>query len=424
MNLIHSKDLYYVIKDVLKLLDPKVMNHGTRTAYILYKMLQCTDRYEQYEVAELAMLATFHDIGAYKTDYMQDQLRYESRDYMPHSIYGYLFFLYLTPFRDRAKIILYHHTDYTQVPKSDYEFTDIIYYLNVAEKMDMYSNILGTKFDYMMFQKQAGTKYSAKALDLVYMAEKKYGIFAKLASGEYMEELDKLWGYLIFTDEEKDELLNALMHCASFRSEYTMYDTVTCSQVCEQIGEKMLLNKNEMELLRYAALLHDSGMLGISRDIIEAPRKLTDEEMANLRTHVNLIEEVLKDKIPNEVMDIILTHHERCDGSGYPRRLKEHQMNRLQQILQVADTVTGLTAPRSFREPRSKDQVIAILKEEADKGKFNKEVVRAFVSFYDRIMEGVEQKSKQMLSTYNKLEDNYEITYKQINKQNSQEVKV
>lgn len=418
MNLIHSKDMYYIIRDVLKLLDPRVMNHGTRTAYILYKMLQCTDKYEKYEVAELAMMATLHDIGAYKTDYLQDQLRYESRDYMPHSVYGYLFFLYMTPFRDRAKIILYHHTDYNQVQQTDYEFRDIIFYLNVAEKMDMYSNILGTKFDYMMFQKQAGTKYSAKALDLLYQAEKKYGIFDNLSNGKYLDELDELWSYLIFSDEEKEELLNALMHCVSFRSEYTMFDTVICSQVCDQIGEKLLLSRDELELLRYSVILHDAGMCGISKDIIEAPRRLTDEEMINLRTHVNLIEEVLKDRVPAEVMEIITAHHERGDGSGYPRRLKDYQMNRLQQILQVADTVTGLTAPRSYREPRTKDQVLSILKEEADKGKYNKEIIRAFTNFYDKIMEGAEGKSKLILSTYKKLEENYEATFKQINKQN------
>ena len=47
MNLIHSKDIYYITKEVLKLLDPKVIRHGERTAYILYKMLICLDKYER-----------------------------------------------------------------------------------------------------------------------------------------------------------------------------------------------------------------------------------------------------------------------------------------------------------------------------------------------------------------------------------------
>ena len=73
MELIHSKDIYYVIRDVLKLLDPKIMNHGERTAYILYKMLSLESGLEMYQVAELALIATLHDIGAYKTDYQKDR---------------------------------------------------------------------------------------------------------------------------------------------------------------------------------------------------------------------------------------------------------------------------------------------------------------------------------------------------------------
>lgn len=414
MKLIHSKDIYYVTKDILRLQDPKVLNHGQRTAYILYKMLQCVDKYEMYEIAEFAFIATLHDIGAYRTNYQQDPLRYESKEYMPHSIYGYLYFLYLTPFKDRAKILLYHHTDFNQVPKAEYEYTDIIHYLNVAEKMDMYSNILGSKFDYMMFQKQAGTKYSPKALEVLYQAEKKFGVFEKLASGEYVNELDELFEYLIFTNKEKEEIVLGVMYCVSFRSEYTMFDTVTCMHICEQLGEILLLPKDEVDLLYYAALFHDAGMSAISRDILEAPRKLTDEEMQNLRRHVNIIEEILKDKVSDYFIEIISAHHERGDGSGYPKKLRDFQMNRLQHILQVADVVTGLTSPRSYRKPKEKEQVIEILSEEMAKGKLNSEIVRTFITFYDKIMDGVKRKNNETLAMYNKLEENFELTSKQI----------
>ncbi len=119
----------------------------------------------------------------------------------------------------------------------DYEYLDIIHYLNVAEKMDIYSSIMGSKFDYTMFNKQAGSKYSPKALDLLYQAEKRYGIFAKLSNGEYEKELSELYDYLIFTDDEKRACLMGLISCVSFRSEYTMVDMVTCTHFCESIGE-------------------------------------------------------------------------------------------------------------------------------------------------------------------------------------------
>jgi HD-GYP domain-containing protein (c-di-GMP phosphodiesterase class II) len=89
-------------------------------------------------------------------------------------------------------------------------------------------------------------------------------------------------------------------------------------------------------------------------------------------------------------------------------------MSRLQQVLQVADVVTALTSPRSYRKEKSKEEIIAILKDEADRGKLSREVVRAFTTFYDQIMSAVKEKSTEQLSMYRKLSENYEITFKSI----------
>lgn len=63
------------------------MKHGSRTGYILYKMLKQRGGYEKFEMAELVMLATLHDIGAYKTDDVKTTIRFEAKHYMAHSIY-------------------------------------------------------------------------------------------------------------------------------------------------------------------------------------------------------------------------------------------------------------------------------------------------------------------------------------------------
>lgn len=414
MRLIRSRDIFYIVRDVLKGLDPKIINHGTRTSYILCKMLECLDKYEMYEIAEFGIVATLHDIGVYKTDYLQDQLHYETKDFLPHSIYGYLFFLYMTPFKDRAKILLYHHTDYNMLAKNDYEFIDIAQYLNVAEKMDLYSNILGERFDYQMFQKHSGTKYSPKALELLYQAEKKYNIFDKLSTGEYKQELNDLYEYLIFTNEEKEDWIVGLMHCVGFRSEYTRLDMVTCTNICRLIGETMYLPPEETELLYYAAVLHDAGMCMVPKEVIEAPRRLTDDEMKVLRTHVKEAEKILRGRIVPEILDIISAHHERGDGSGYPRKMNSTQFTRPQQILQIGDTITGLISPRSYRDPKTSEQVVAILKDEAAKGRLSADIVNIVVQNIGKIMSEVTVKNAEALANYEKMQEKYELTYKTI----------
>ena len=290
MEYIRSKDIFLLMRDILKLIHPRLMEHGSRVAYMVYKMLQEEGQYEEFELADIVMVSTFHDIGAYKTERgrINDMLRYESRDSMAHSIYGYLFLKYLSPVPDLAKIVMYHHRDYEQLQKVDYEYKNVAAYINIAEKMDIYSSSMGSQFDIHMFQKQAGTKLSAAGLDRFYQCEAKYDIFDKIRSGEYKKELDAITEFMIFSNEDKKKFLEMLMYCLGFTSESMVVDTITAVCICEEIGNKMMLSEFEKEILYYGTLIHDIGMLAIPREIIEAPRKLEPEEIKLLRTHVDI----------------------------------------------------------------------------------------------------------------------------------------
>lgn len=414
MEYIKSKDIYLLMRDIMKLIHPRLIEHGSRVAYMVYLMLREKNRYEPFELADIVMVATMHDIGAYMTEEgrINDMLRYESRDSMAHSIYGYLFFKYLSPVPDLSRAIMYHHMDYEQLKAVDYEFKDVAAYINIAEKMDIYSTSMGSQFDLYMFEKQAGTKLSADGLSLFYQVEGKYGMFDKIKSGEYKQELDKIADYMIYNNEDKKKFLEMLAYCLGFRSKSMVVDNVTTICVCEDLAEEMMLSGAEREILYYGALIHDIGMLAIPREIIEAPRKLEPEEVQTLRTHVEIAERALRNKMQSEVFDIALAHHERCDGSGYPHHLKDTQMNMPQKILQVADVVTALVNPRSYRKDMPKEKVIAILSEEASKNRLKKAVVTTFVKSYDRIMERVKKEAAEIMKMYDTLNKQYEMVSK------------
>jgi HD-GYP domain-containing protein (c-di-GMP phosphodiesterase class II) len=414
MEYIKSKDLFVVSRDVLRLIHPRPIDHGSRVAYMVYKMLQEEGQYEEFELADIVMVVTFHDIGAYKTERgeINDILRYESRDSMAHSIYGYLFMRYLSPVPDLAKIIMYHHRDHEHLLDVDYEYKKIAEYVNIAEKMDIYSTTMGSQFDLFMFDKQAGTKISKEGLDHFYTCEAKYGMFEKLQSGEYRQELDEITDYMIFNNEDKDKFLEMLMYCLGFRSESVVVDTVTTVCICEEIADKMMLPDTEKELLHYAALIHDIGMLALPQEIIEASRKLEPDEVKLVRTHVEIAGEELSGKMDNEIVSIALTHHEREDGSGYPLRLQGGQMSMPQKILQVADVVSALINKRSYRDALPKEKVVAILNEEVTKKRLKRQVVNAFLSSYDSIVQHVKEESAEILKMYQTLN----LQYDQISK--------
>ena len=414
MEYIRSKDIFLVMRDILKLIHPRPMEHGSRVAYMVYLMLKEQGRFEEFELADIVMLATMHDIGAYMTEEgkINDILRYESRECMAHSIYGYLFFKYLSPVPDLAKVLMYHHTDYEQLKSVDYEYKNIAALINIAEKMDIYSNSMGSQFDIYMFEKMAGTKLSADGLALFYQIEAKYSVFDKIKSGEYKQELDNICEYMIYNNEDKKKFLEMMMYCLGFRSKVMVVDNVTTVCVCEELADEMMLSGTEKEILYYGALIHDIGMLAIPKEIIEAPRKLEPEEVQFLRTHVQISERVLKGKIKDEVFDIASAHHERGDGSGYPHRLQDKQMNMPQKILQVADVVTALVNPRSYRKDLPQEKVIAILTEDASKRKLKQQVVNTMVNSYDRILERVKGEAAEIMKMYDVLNMQYELISK------------
>lgn len=409
MEYIKSRDIFVLMRDSLRLIHPRLIDHGSRVAYMVYKMLEEKGGYEEFELADMVMVATLHDIGAYKTeaDALNDVLRYESRDSRAHTIYGYLFFKYLSPVEELSKVIMYHHTDYEQLQKAEYPYRDLAAYINIAEKMDIYFSAMGSQFNMQMFHKQAGTKLSEDGLNLFYQVAKKYDIFTKIKSGEYKKDLDYIIDYMIFSNEDKKKFFDMLMYCTGFRSESSVIDAITTIHICEELANKLLLSEDEKEKLYYGALIHDLGMLAVPKEITEAPRRVSSEEIKKIRLHVNVTEKLLNNMMREDVLAIILGHHERGDGNGYPKKLKAHQMSIEQKILQVADTVTGMTNKRNYREPLKKEEVVSILNEEASRNRYDRQVVNTFVNFYDSIMQNVQTESAEVMKMYQLLNSQY-----------------
>ena len=403
MEYIKSRDIFVLMRNTLRLIHPRLMEHGSRVAYMVYKMLEDKGIYEEFELADIVMVATLHDIGAYKTEagVLNDMLRYESRDSRAHTIYGYLFFKYLSPVEELAKVIMYHHMDYEQLRKMDYEYKDVAAYINIAEKMDIYFSAMGSQFNMQMFHKQAGTRLSEEGLNRFYEVAKKHDIFTKLKTGDYKEELEGIIDYMIFSNEGKKKFLEMLMYCTGFRNEQSVVDSITTIHICDKLAGRLMMTEDTKERLYYGALLHDIGMLMIPKEITDAPRKLNSEEIKKIRLHVNAAEKVLGNMLREDVLSIVLGHHERGDGSGYPRRLRAQQMVQEQKVLQVADSVTGMTGERPYRKPLGKEKIIEELNEEASMGRMDRQIVSIFINFFDDIMQSVETESAEVMNMIN-----------------------
>ena len=413
---ITSKNLFYLICDTLKLMDESLIKHGTRVSYIMSKMLECKGGYEKFEIADFMLLGVLHDIGAYKTDDVRKQLTYEAKNPVPHSIYGYLFLKYLSPLEEQSKMILYHHVDTDKLQDVDYQYKPETEILKVAEIMDIWHTAFGEKFDYHMIERYIGAKFDKRACELLYQAVEQYNIFNKLTDNSYHNEFEESVEYVLLSDEEKEKYLRMLMYTTGLKKESMVADTIETIYVCKEIGRKMQLSEMDSAEIYYAALVHDIGMLVIPEDIIDAPRKLEDAEKNLVHTHVELMHKAIEGKFSQNIVDIAVAHHERFDGSGYPKGLKGSGMNTKQAILQTAETVVSMINDKPYRKAYNKEDIMEELNNGIVSGKYDGVVADTFLRYYDEIVEKAFQKAQVALTTHQRLLRNYEQVYKNFTK--------
>lgn len=121
------------------------------------------------------------------------------------------------------------------------------------------------------------------------------------------------------------------------------------AHIAISIAEEMRIDETQHGLLSAAALLHDVGKLFVSREILDKPGPLTADEWMELEHHPRIGYEMIRDRVDPVVATIVLSHHERVDGTGYPRGIGDEAIPPLARILQVADAYDAITSHRCYQ---------------------------------------------------------------------------
>lgn len=219
MENLTGKDVFYAICDSLNTLDRRPVDHGIRTAYIMYKMLKHKGGYSKEDLSNFFVLAAFHDVGVYKTENLDNMLNYEFNKYRAHSVFGFLLMSeYFPPMADKGKMLLFHRVGYKKIPKKDFAYAFETDVLSLAEAADVYHHAMGQTFDSHMFVKQVGTKYSQEVFDLLNDLSEKEKIFEVLRYEQYMPEVEMILDDLVLTDEAKQQYLDFAMFTLGLQS--------------------------------------------------------------------------------------------------------------------------------------------------------------------------------------------------------------
>ncbi|MBM4345180.1 MAG: response regulator [Deltaproteobacteria bacterium] len=200
---------------------------------------------------------------------------------------------------------------------------------------------------------------------------------------ELLTRLKALTALKRHTDEmdHASAVLQCMAQIVEQRDHYTAGHCASVAETAVAIGSALGVPNEDLETLRLGGLLHDLGKIGVPDVILHKPTKLDDAEMAVIRTHPLLGDELLKPlHSMQRVRPLIRSHHERLDGTGYPDGLKGLQIPLLVRILSVADVYTALASQRRYKPAFDDQRCLSILREEADRGWWDNGVVEALAA--------------------------------------------
>ena len=138
------------------------------------------------------------------------------------------------------------------------------------------------------------------------------------------------------------------------RDPYTFQHSQRVARYAREIAHRLRMSAAEVELIELAAKVHDIGKIRIPDSILLKPDRLTDAETRVMETHPRLGYEILSQFAEYaKVLELVLTHHERYDGAGYPNRIVGRRLLLIAQVIPVADSLDAMTTGRAYRGPHT-----------------------------------------------------------------------
>ncbi len=179
-----------------------------------------------------------------------------------------------------------------------------------------------------------------------------------------LQKVDNLLSNSIDFILKDDTALDTMLKITSY-DYYTYTHCIDVSTYCMGFGLYLGLNKDDVKLLGKAGMLHDIGKKYIDRSIICKKGRLTKEEIAIVQRHPVYSAQMLQIKGEPDIrlLRIVEQHHEKCDGTGYPKGLQEHEIDDFAKIVSICDIFNALTTRRTYKDRMTTYDAIMLMYE-------------------------------------------------------------
>ena len=250
--------------------------------------------------------------------------------------------------------------------------------MNLADVVEVFHRAGGVESAVEVARQRRGTQFAPDLVDL--FCREAPRLFRDLATSTSWDTVlaaepgPGIW----LSDAEVDAALEALADFVDLKSPYTIGHSRAVADLAAAAAGVRGFSPAESRTVRRAGLVHDLGRLGVPNTIWDKPGELTAVEAERVRMHPYLTERMLAfSAVLAPLGAIAVQHHERLDGSGYPRGLLGEALSPAGRILAAADTYRAWSEPRPHRPAKSADEVAAQLRTEVRSGRLDAGAVDA-----------------------------------------------
>ncbi len=169
--------------------------------------------------------------------------------------------------------------------------------------------------------------------------------------------------FLKYLTGDGEELLVLTLALSPKEDPYLYYHCVNVTILSIKVGQGLRYRQEDLVLLGIAALVHDLGMAKVPADLVERKESLSDEEMKMVRKHPVYTIQLLEGAkgLDQVILDAVSHEHERLDGSGYPKGLRQEQVSEFGGIIALVDVYEALTHPRPYRKRHTPDEAMKMI---------------------------------------------------------------
>jgi len=383
------------------------IEESERTAYIAVSIARQGGLTGIMPDGELFLLALFSNIGAYRfilPNFTSTIADTAERDYT----YSYYFLKYMSPLSENIRFLLFYNAKYTKLSALKIVPAEYAHLIFFAARMEAYlraNNYAYTRQDIASLDPAGSGSCCGR---LFIESDGRDGIVNKLRNGTFLSEIDD-WSHSVpFTEDDTFKLIKMFIYIMDFKSTATVTHTINTACLAAAMGRRMHCTARETDELYTAGILHDVGKMAVASRILESPSKLSCEDMAVMRTHVEKGISMFHGVVPAEVESIAARHHEKIDGSGYPAKVSADGLSLQDRILTVADITSALTDTRSYKDSFSREKTIHIIMQMTAAGQIDPAAAGCVTGEFDSLQAEMQLLRKPLTAEFGRISEEFQ----------------